>query len=50
MTNQPFSGWDWILWPGATPSGWAGVLYTTVEPSASASAAGEGYSWLPARG
>jgi hypothetical protein len=50
MTNQPFSGSDWIQLPAATPSGWAGEMYTTVEPSASASAVGEGYSWLPARG
>jgi hypothetical protein len=47
MTNQPFSGSDWIQLPAATPSGWAGEMYTTVEPSA---AVGEGNSWLPARG
>src|SRR5690606_33199838 len=40
--NQPFSGSVWIQLPRATPSGCSGANQTVVEPSAPASAAGEG--------
>ena len=48
MTNQPLSGSVWIQLPAATPSGWLGEKYTTVEPSGSASAAGVGKRHVPA--
>ena len=42
MVNQPFFGSVWIQLPRATPSGCSGANQTVVEPSAAASAAGEG--------
>src|SRR5262249_464776 len=40
--DQPFCGIVWIQLPRLTPSGCRGPKYTVVEPSASASAAGDG--------
>jgi hypothetical protein len=50
ITNQPLPGVVWIQLPRLTPSGCRGPKYTVVTPAASASAAGDGKPWLPARG
>ncbi len=46
--NQPLAGMFFIQLPSFASAGLVGPKQIVVEPSASAT--GEGYDWLPARG